>query len=85
MNKTGALKTNKENFDKFMILSKEIKVNVYWWKSNIMDSFALILRPNPSIALNIDASLAGWGASMPGSKAGELFSCEESQQHINIL
>ena len=56
MNKTGALKTNKENFDKFMILSKEIKVNVYWWKSNIMDSFALILRPNPSIALNIDAS-----------------------------
>ena len=44
-----------------------------------MDSFIIILRANPSIALNIDASLAGWGASMSGSKAGELFTSEESQ------
>ena len=40
-----------------MIVSKESKANIYWWKSNIMDSFAPILRPNPSIVLNADASL----------------------------
>ena len=44
-----------------------------------MDSFAPILRPNPSIVLNTDASLAGLGASMAGSKTGGLFSSEESQ------
>ena len=50
-----------------------------------MDSFAPILRPNPSIVLKTDASLAGWCASTAGSKTGGLFSSEESQQHINIL
>ena len=63
-----------------MIFSKENKANVYWWKSNIMDSFVPISRPNISIVLNTDASLAGCCASMVGSKAGELFSSEESQQ-----
>ena len=32
-----------------------------------MDSFTLILRPNPSIVLNTDVSLTGWGASMAES------------------
>ena len=49
INKTSALKINKGNFDKLMIVSKERKTNIYWWKSNIMNSFAPILRPNPSI------------------------------------
>ena len=61
----SSLKINKGDFDKFMVL-------VYWWKSNIMNSFAPILRPNPSIVLNTDASLAGWGASMAGIKTGGL-------------
>ena len=85
MNKMSALKINKGNFDKFMILSNESKANICWWKNNILDSFPIILRPNPSIALNTDASLAGWSASMAGSKTGGLFSSEKSQHHINIL
>ena len=44
-----------------------------------MDSFA------PSIVLNNDASLAGWGASMARTKTGGLFTSKESQLHINIL
>ena len=79
------VKINKGNFDTLMILSKESKANIYWWKSNIMDSFAPILRPNPSIVLNTDASLAGWGVSVAESKTGGLFSSEESHQYINIL
>ena len=74
--KTNALKINNEDFDKFMILSKENKPNIYWWKSNIMGSFAPVLRPNPSIVLNTDVSLARWGASMAESKTGGLFSSE---------
>ena len=85
VNKTCALKINKGNFDKFMILSKESKTNIYWSKSNIMDSFARVLRPNPSIVLNTDVYLTGLSASMTGSKTGGLFSSEESQQLINIL
>ena len=50
-----------------------------------MGSVAPILRPYPSIVLNNDVSLAGWGASMAESKAGGLFSSEETQQLINIL
>ena len=50
-----------------------------------MDSFARVLRPNPSIVLNTDVSLTGLSASMTGSKTGGLFSSEESQQLINIL
>ena len=73
INKTSALKINKGNFDKLMIVSKERKTNIYWWKSNIMNSFAPILRPNPSIEWNTDASLVGWGASMAGSKTGTFF------------
>ena len=68
MNKTSTLKIKKGNFDKFMILSKECKANIYWWKSNIMNSFAPILRPNSSIVLNTVASL-----SMTRSKAGGPF------------
>ena len=68
MNKTSTLKIKKRNFDKFMILSKECKANIYWWKSNIMNSFAPILRPNSSIVLNTVASL-----SMTRSKAGGPF------------
>ena len=68
INKTSTLKIKKGNFDKFMILSKKCKANIYCWKSSIMNSFAPILRPNPSIVLNTVASL-----SMTGSKAGGLF------------
>ena len=85
INETSALKINKGNFGKFMILSKKSKANIDWWESNIMDFFAPILRTNLSKVLNNDALLAGWGASMAGSKKGGLFWSEESQQHINIL
>ena len=68
-----------------MILLKESKASICWWKSNIMDSFAPILRPNLSVVLNTDASLAGWGASIAGSKTWGPFLSEESHQHINIL
>ena len=64
INKTNALMINKGNFDNFMILSKQSKANIYWWKSNIMDSFTAIFRSNPSMVLSTDVFLAGWGVSM---------------------
>ena len=64
INKTNALMINKGNFDNFLILSKESKANIYWWKSNIMDSFTPIFRSNPSMVLSTDVYLAGWRVSM---------------------
>ena len=78
INKKSAIKTNEGNFAKFMILSK---ANVYRWKSNIMGFFTPILRPNPYIVLNIDASLAGWRASMAASKKGAFLIWRISAAH----
>ena len=78
INKKSAIKTNEGNFDKFMILSK---ANVYWWKSNTMGFFTPILRPNPYIVLNIDASLAGWRASMAAIKKGTFLIWRISAAH----
>ena len=81
INKKSAIKINEENFYKFVILSKESNPNVYWWKSNIMGSFTPILRPNPYLVLNIDASLEGWRASMAASKKGTFFIWRISAAH----
>ena len=70
INKTNALMINKGNFDNFLILSKESKANIYWWKSNIMDSFTPIFRSNPSMVLSTDVYLAGWRVSMTWRKTG---------------
>ena len=81
INKKSAIKINEGNFYKFVILSKESNPNVYWWKSNIMGSFTPILRPNPYLVLNIDASLEGWRASMAASKKGTFFIWRISAAH----
>ena len=78
INKKSTIKINEGNFDKFMILSK---AKVYWWKSNIMGFFTPILRPNPYIVLYIDASLAGWRASMATSKKGSFLIWRISAEH----
>ena len=78
INKKSAIKINEGNFGKFMILSK---ANVYRWKSNIMGFFTPILRPNPYIVLNIDASLAGWRASMAAIKKGTFLIWRISAAH----
>ena len=78
------MELTKGNLTNLSYFQKKVR-QTYWWKSNIMGSVAPILRPNPSIVLNIDAYLAGWDASMVESKAGGLFSSEETQQLVNIL
>lgn len=83
--KSQALKLNRGNFDKKIALTKECKSDILWWERNILSSESPIIRENPSLIIHTDASLFGWGASMPTVSTGGQFSLEEQQLHINIL
>lgn len=83
--KTKALKENKGKFDKFTTIPTSAKQDIIWWKNNVLNSFAPITRKNPSITINTDASLFGWGASTGDEKTGGFFNKEERELHINTL
>ena len=68
-----------------MLVSKEAIQDMLWWKHNIIGPYALIVRENPSVIINTDASSFSCEASLGKNKTGGQFSTEESQQHINIL
>ena len=54
-------------------------------ENNIDEIYNDIIVPNPSIEMTTDASLNCWGAVMGSSSTGELFSDEETKNHINVL
>ena len=54
-------------------------------ENNIDEIYNDITVPNPSIEMTTDASLNCWGAVMGSSSTGELFSDEETQNHISVL
>ena len=58
--KIRALKCNKGHFDRKMALSPGAKNELKWWVANIQTTFAPIVRGNPSLELQTDASGAGW-------------------------
>ena len=68
-----------------MHVSKEKAQNILWWKHNIIGIYAPIVRKNPSVVINTDASSFGWGTSLGENKTGGQFSTEEIQQIINSL
>ena len=68
--KTKSLVISKGNFDKVMHVSKEAIQYILWWKHNIIGVFAPIVRENPSVIINADASSFGWEASLGKNKTG---------------
>ena len=83
--KSAALKRSCGNFDKYTILSGEASLEIQWWITNTMESFAPITRDNPVITMTTDASTIGWGASLNGTVTGGQFNIIERQDHINVL
>ena len=59
--KTKSLVISKGHFDKIMHVSKEAIQDILWWKHNIVGAYAPIVRENPSVVINTDASSFGWG------------------------
>ena len=61
--KSTALAHNKGNFSAYMQLSKNSKLELLWWISNLDSAYAPIALGKPDIILETDASGKGWGAS----------------------
>lgn len=80
-----ALKENKGNFDRPMMLSKFAKNKLSWWVNNILSAFNRISHPSPSLIITSDASHVGWGATCGDTSTGGNWSAKETQCHINYL
>ena len=83
--KSKALKMNRGNYDKKVVLTADCKTDILWWERNILNSKNPIIRENPTMTIHTDASLVGWGASMTIISTGGQFNLEEQELHINIL
>ena len=84
--KNRALKENQGNYDRYMRLSDESKIEIQWWKDNIDNMNAPIQWPLISIEMTTDASgKGGWGASLVGNvPIGGTWDTEEIDLHINV-
>ena len=51
-----------------MHVSKEAIQDILWWKHNIIEAYDPIVRENPSVIKNTDASSFGWGESLGKKK-----------------
>ena len=82
----SALRMSKGNFDEPILLDSKSKDNIIWWRDNIMSSHAPVIRENPSVTINTDACLSGWGGAIEhGQSTGGIFTQWESLNHINVL
>lgn len=85
--KVLALKVNLGNFDSTLELSDKAKDNINWWlESESLDPCPLNMN-RPSMHLQADASLAGWGCAnvLAKKSTGGRWNEAESQLHINVL
>ncbi|XP_060587405.1 uncharacterized protein LOC132742914 [Ruditapes philippinarum] len=83
--KIQALKSNYGNFEAEMIITLEMKHDLQWWIDNIDSQSRVIDRGNPSVEIQTDSSLSGWGVYYQGEKFGGRWTSEEKKFHINVL
>ncbi|XP_062596107.1 uncharacterized protein LOC134257519 [Saccostrea cucullata] len=83
--KTDALVQSQHDYDAFMFITKEMKLELDWWISNISSSVRRILHEPYDLTITSDASHLGWGAVMNELKSGGRWTTDESENHINYL
>ena len=84
--KNVALKEKKGDFDKFMVISPQMKVDLLWWVKNVKTQVYHVERLTISVVIHTDASLLGWGCkSDDESSANGRWNATESTFHINCL
>ena len=83
IDKIGALKANRGDYNSIMILSDTSVIDLKWWINNVESSFKWISHGDPLLSLYSDASKEGWGAVRKGDKAGGRWTVTESNCHIN--
>ena len=65
------MKEHQGKFDKIAIIPKPGLDGILWWKLNIISSFAPIVRENPYVTINTDASSSEWKACTENGRTGE--------------
>ena len=83
--KKHALRENRFDFDSFMCLSPDSKIELQWWLDNVASSYKDIIVKDPEIIVYSDASLIGWGCECQGVKSGGQRLPHENIFHINYL
>lgn len=67
-------------------LSAEAKQDLDWWMSTLTSCSGEPIKESlPTLTINADASLSGWGAVCNGVSTGGPWSRQESSLHINVL
>lgn len=80
-----ALEASGGNYDSKIIISKEVKLDLLWWKRNMVTGFSKIKQYAFKLEIFSDASGTGWGAFCNGQSARGQWSDEELNCHINYL
>ena len=90
--KYAALKHSKCDYEAIMTLplSLNCKEDLNWWIQNVQKTHKNIIRENPVITLQSDASLKAWGAVKVLTNQNNLittgsWSSQERDHHINVL
>ena len=77
---------NKRGYDGQISLSQEARRDLEWWTENLSRwNGRHIDKQGPSLTIETDASLTGWGAFCQGVMTGGCWSEAETSLHINSL
>ena len=85
--KTKKLKEFKGNYKVEISLPESSKTDLKWWFEHIAQQKKIILEPPPSLTIETDASLFGWGACVKNEdkSTGGNWAKNEAKEHINYL
>ncbi|KAK6169841.1 hypothetical protein SNE40_020818 [Patella caerulea] len=83
--KINALKVAEGDYEQTMCLSKQARQDLLWWCANLEASSRSLVELLPSVTLQTDASLLGWGAVLRDVSTGGRWNEVESKHHINYL
>ena len=73
-------------YDGKITVSPEAKEDLFWWSNNLSQwNGHTMVRVGSQVAIETDASRAGWGAFCQGEATGGCWSREEQLFHINVL
>ena len=71
--KVKELSFNKGNYDAELMVPNSMKTIMVWWIKNLPTASSYINKGNPTLTLETDASLTGWGASCENNHTGGAF------------
>ena len=85
--KDGALKRNKGNFEAYVVLTEQSKREIQWWQENIPIAYKPLTRAPPNITLKSDSSRFGWGGvnEDTGNAINGIWEISDMENHINYL